>query len=153
MRRRGAHAFKTDRREDCVQTPAKMARSDPLPPFRVPVVTAVISAASRSCQNQGEAPKIHAKSRVIWGIPVHCSCAAQDDLPSAVRGCRGRHPHAWPATDAGGHFLDMPDELAGAVLPRVTQGECATRFAGNLKRLQTGDTEVFVQDADRIVAY
>jgi hypothetical protein len=37
--------------------PGKMARSAPLPPFRVPGVTAVIRAASLSCQNAGKPQK------------------------------------------------------------------------------------------------
>ena len=46
--------------------PAKMARSDPLPPFRVPGVMAVIRAASLACQNQGKAPK-YARNRESSG--------------------------------------------------------------------------------------
>jgi len=34
--------------------PAKMARSAPLPPFRVPGIAAVVRAARLSCQNAGK---------------------------------------------------------------------------------------------------
>ena len=50
--------------------PAKMARSAPRSPFGLPEATAVVRAASLSCQNEGKAPKILPKSgafRGIWG--------------------------------------------------------------------------------------
>ena len=37
--------------------PAKMARSAPRSPFGLPEATAVVRAASLSCQNEGKAPK------------------------------------------------------------------------------------------------
>ena len=37
--------------------PAKMARSAPRPPFGAPTVTAVVRAASPSCQNAAKAQK------------------------------------------------------------------------------------------------
>ncbi len=57
MRRRDAHAFKTDRREDCVQMPGKTARSAARQPFGLPKVTAVIRVVGLSCQNVGKTQK------------------------------------------------------------------------------------------------
>ena len=37
--------------------PTKMARSAPRSPFGLPEATAVVRAASLSCQNEGKAPK------------------------------------------------------------------------------------------------
>ena len=51
------HAFRSNRREECVQMPAKMARSDRLPPIGASTVIAVVRAASLSCHNEGNAPK------------------------------------------------------------------------------------------------
>ena len=49
-----------NRQEECVQIPEKMPRSGasaPLPPFGALGVTAVIRAASLSCQNAGKTHK------------------------------------------------------------------------------------------------
>jgi hypothetical protein len=52
--------------------PAKTARSDPLPLFGASTITAVVRAASLSCQNQEKAQKrtrdreSSGESRLIW---------------------------------------------------------------------------------------
>src|ERR1700733_4418383 len=48
--------------------------------------------------------------------------------------------------------MRMTDKLAGTILPRIAQGEFATGLAGNPQRLHAGNTKVFVEYADRIVA-
>src|SRR6516225_5152144 len=48
--------------------------------------------------------------------------------------------------------LDMTDELPRAHFPGAAQREGATRVAGNSQRLETGDAQVFVQNADRVAA-
>src|SRR5215475_5476122 len=72
---------------------------------------------------------------------------------SAARGRRHHHSRVGFAISAGGHFLDMPDELTRAVFPGAVERERATRRARNSKRLDTGHAQVFVQNSDRIAAH
>jgi hypothetical protein len=67
------HAFKSNRREECVQMPAKMAQISPLGRRsgcqdygRRPRRQAVLS-------KRGNSAKIHPGLGFIWGIPVHLS--------------------------------------------------------------------------------
>src|SRR5262245_66311248 len=72
---------------------------------------------------------------------------------SAARRRSHRHPRVGFAISAGGHFLDMPDELTRAVFPGAAERECATRCAGDAECLDTGHAEVFVQNSDRMAAH
>src|SRR5262249_56339122 len=69
---------------------------------------------------------------------------------SAARRRRHRQSRLGFAVSAGGHFLDMPDELTRAVFPGAAERERATRCARDAKRLDTGHAQVFVQNSDRI---
>ena len=86
------------------------------------------------------APCLATRWRRRSSVRCHPPCA----------GCR--HPGAWRAMAACRHLLDVPDELARAVFPGVSQRECAAGCARNPQRLEAGDAQIVVQHADRIVA-
>ena len=56
--------------------PGKTAKSAPLPPFGLTGMTALVRAATLSCENagnlreRGKIAKMHARSGVIRGIPA-----------------------------------------------------------------------------------
>ena len=54
--RRDGHGFKSNRREPCVQMPAKMPRSDPRPPCGLPEVPITVRTSRLSCRKVGKAP-------------------------------------------------------------------------------------------------
>src|ERR1019366_3862864 len=60
------HAFKSDRWEECVQMPAKMARSAPRPPFGPPEVTVAVRTSLLSCRKAGK-PRTSAPIRESSG--------------------------------------------------------------------------------------
>ena len=49
------YAFKSDRWEECVPMPGKMARSAPRPPFALPEGLAVVHTSRQSCRKAGKA--------------------------------------------------------------------------------------------------
>ena len=49
--------------------PGKTAKSAPLPPFGLSGMTALVRAATLSCENAGKSQKMHERSGVIRGIP------------------------------------------------------------------------------------
>jgi len=63
--------------------PGKMARSGPQPPLGLPDVPAAIHI-SRGLAGRPEKRKIHASSRVIWGI-----CAKRKYIPACCWTLRG----------------------------------------------------------------
>src|SRR5262249_61733974 len=71
---------------------------------------------------------------------------------SAARRRRHRHSRVGFAISAGGHFLDMPDELTRAVFPGAAERERATRCASDAKCLDTGHAEGFVQTSAPLAA-
>ena len=66
--------------------PTKMARSAPRSPFGLPEATAVVRAASLSCQNEGKSPKFSRNRDSIWGISLRpLAMSAQRSLPEEKR--------------------------------------------------------------------
>jgi hypothetical protein len=49
------HAFKSNRQEDCVQMPVKIARSAPRPSFGLPELLVTIHTSRQSCSKAGKA--------------------------------------------------------------------------------------------------
>ena len=64
--------------------PAKMARSAPRSPFGLPEATAVVRAASLSCQNEGKAPKF-SRNRESSGESRFTWTADPDKIIAAIR--------------------------------------------------------------------
>src|ERR1035437_3309623 len=48
------HAFKSNRWEECVQMPTKVARSAPRPPFGLPELTVAVRTSLLSCRKAGK---------------------------------------------------------------------------------------------------
>jgi len=90
------HASKPDRREDCVQMPAKMARSDPLPPFGAPTVMAVMRAASLSCQNEEKAQKCTPNLKSSGESRINCRPKCWSTVRSLAAGSTCRSPRRQP---------------------------------------------------------
>src|ERR1035437_10113535 len=76
------HAFKSNRWEECVQMPAKMARSAPRPPFGLPKLTVAVRTSLLSCRK----PENHEYSSQFGSHPGN-----PGKLPCKVVPTSGRH--------------------------------------------------------------
>jgi hypothetical protein len=65
------HAFTSNRQEECAQMPGKMARSAPLTTVRAARCEGGRLHLAAVLQEGRKYANIHARSGVIWGIPVH----------------------------------------------------------------------------------
>src|SRR5712691_7981859 len=76
--------------QQCVQMPAKIARSVPQPPFGRPKTTVAVQTAPLYLAGKPKNAIIHVNSGVIWGIPAKNPIAlVASDSPTEIRR-RGR---------------------------------------------------------------
>ena len=66
-----SHAFKSNRRKECVRMPRKTARSGPQTPLGRSGMLGAIHPLASGLPAGSETPTIHVSSGFIWGIPVY----------------------------------------------------------------------------------
>jgi len=67
---RRASSRVSNRQEECVEMPGKMAKSDPRPPCGLPEVPITVRTSPLSCRKAGKAPIFTSDREPSGGIPV-----------------------------------------------------------------------------------
>jgi len=66
---RRASSRVSNRQEECVEMPGKMAKSDPRPPCGLPEVPITVRTLASVLQEGRKSANIHVRSGAIWGNP------------------------------------------------------------------------------------